>query len=511
MGEPKDLVGRVLGETYEITHLLGKGGMGAVYAATNIRLDKLFAIKILHSEAMTNSILVKRFHREARIASNLGHPNIVNVIDFNTTDDDLHYMVMEHLEGEDLADRLKKVGLLPLAQAVSIACKICSALHAAHGQNIIHRDMKPENIFLAVSSEEVDLVKVLDFGISKILGSTSVQTREKSLLGTPYYMAPEQAEGDISNIGPWTDIFALGTLIYQMVSGKPAFFSDTLPGLLYKVVHHHPPSAHTLRPDVPLELAAVISKAMSKEPEDRYQSMKELALELRRSLSPDAAADDSGTAWSAPPSPDVDAHSAEIRETAPTLTPSMAAGEDILDEESTLSTFSGSASEVIDGGRAKRVRWLVGGAAAAIAVFSLGVFVLFRFPTPGDPSIRIPIPSQPSPKVATPSPVDISTTHPTSDFGSSVDSKMLRARVIIKVEGSPRGAQVIDRITQKILAKVPGEFHRNSSTQEIELKVKRKGFTTGRLKFTPDKDQTLKVKLRRRPINPNRIDNPFSR
>jgi len=185
--------GTVLGETYEITELLGQGGMGAVWTAKHLRLPgKRVAIKVLHGVAAGDRESYARFRREAEIASRIGHPNIVTVHDFNVLASGTPYLVLEYLEGEDLAHRLAR-GKIPLPAVLGIARQIGSALHAAHKADVVHRDLKPGNVFLVateIGGELVDQVKVLDFGISKIRGSQTVQTQDSVLLGTPQYMAP---------------------------------------------------------------------------------------------------------------------------------------------------------------------------------------------------------------------------------------------------------------------------------------------------------------------------------
>ncbi len=186
-------VGSVIADTYKIEALIGRGGMGAVFVASHSRLPgKKVAIKLLHAELHDQDVML-RFRREAEIASRLGHPNIVAVHDFNITPDGTPYLVLEYLEGQTLAQKIKD-GPIPLDQVLSIVRQVGSALAAAHREGIVHRDLKPQNIFLIpteVDGRMVEIAKVLDFGISKIVGSQTVKTQESTLLGTPQYMAPE--------------------------------------------------------------------------------------------------------------------------------------------------------------------------------------------------------------------------------------------------------------------------------------------------------------------------------
>ncbi len=270
----------VLADTYELTRLLGEGGMGAVWEARHRRLkDKRVAIKVLHPIIASDSEAMARFQREAEIACRLGHPNIVDVHDFNTLPDGAAYLVLELLKGESLADRVQR-GPIPAAQALSIARQIAAALQAAHQHSIIHRDLKPQNIFLCPTDAggyAAEQVKVLDFGISKIRGSSTVATQTAAILGTPQYMAPEQATGDNDAIDGRTDIFALGVIAYEMLAGKAAFSGNNIPEVLYKVVYTDPEPLSAQVPQLAGNVLAAIERALAKKPEDRFPNVAEFA------------------------------------------------------------------------------------------------------------------------------------------------------------------------------------------------------------------------------------------
>ena len=273
-------VGTVIDETYIIEALIGRGGMGAVYLASHRRLQgKKVAIKTLHADLGGEEILA-RFKREADIASQLDHPNIVKVENYNVLPDGTPYIVYEYLQGESLAQRIADGGAMSIESTFSILRQIGSALGAAHRLGVVHRDLKPQNIFLQPSESDgraVEIAKVLDFGISKILGGTqSVKTQEATLLGTPQYMAPEQATGQHSNVDERTDIFALGAILYEMVSGKPAFSGANIPEVVFKVVYEEPKPLSEVAPNVADVIAMVIKKAMAKAQADRYPNVGEL-------------------------------------------------------------------------------------------------------------------------------------------------------------------------------------------------------------------------------------------
>src|SRR5579859_6211565 len=265
-------VGTVLGDTYEVTQLIGQGGMGAVWAAKHKRLPKRFAVKVLLG-AQQDSEGFARFRREAEIASKIGHPNIVEVLDFNTLQSGTPYLVMEFLEGESLARRIKRVGALPVDEALGLTRQIGSALHAAHKNEVVHRDLKPDNIFLCPSDSGGvigDRVKVLDFGISKIRNAATVLTQESTLMGTPQYMSPEQASGKNSLVDQRTDVFALGAIVYEMLTGKAAFSGDTLATVVVKVMLEPPPPIEELKPSIPESVRNAVYRALEKDPAKRF-------------------------------------------------------------------------------------------------------------------------------------------------------------------------------------------------------------------------------------------------
>jgi len=274
-------VGAVLGETYRIQSLIGRGGMGAVWAAEHLRLPgKHVAVKVLLDAAAGGEEMLQRFRREAEIASRLGHPNIVEVLDFNTLPTGQPYIVLEYLQGETLASRLAS-GRLQLDEALAITRQIGSALQAAHRAGVVHRDLKPDNVFLCTPEEDVPTrVKVLDFGISKIRGSQSLRTQDAILMGTPQYMSPEQATGKNTAVDARTDVFALGAIVYEMLGGQPAFAGGSLAEVVYRVVHGQPTPLHELAPALPENVLAAVERALQKDPAARPQDIGAFILEL---------------------------------------------------------------------------------------------------------------------------------------------------------------------------------------------------------------------------------------
>ena len=226
------LIGKVLHDTHEVVRLIGQGGMGAVYEAVHKRLRKQkFAVKVLHQKMVEDEKIFTRFQREAEIATEVGHANIISVVDFYETDDGQPCKVMEYLEGEDLGVQIKKMGKLKPHEVVELVVQVGGALQAVHDKGVVHRDLKPANIFLVKRPNGKEKVKVLDFGISKIRDSGTL-TGDQAVLGPPHYMSPEQGEGVTRDVDHRTDIFALGTIFYQVLCGKVPFNAPTMRGVI---------------------------------------------------------------------------------------------------------------------------------------------------------------------------------------------------------------------------------------------------------------------------------------
>ncbi|HLL76668.1 MAG TPA: protein kinase [Pyrinomonadaceae bacterium] len=273
---------------YRIISRLGEGGMGAVYAAEDTRLGRKVAIKIPRERAGADNSFHARFLREARSISQLSHPNIATLHDYGETEDGHPFIVMELVEGRELGDLLLEGGLT-LARAVEIVCEVGDALAEAHLCGVVHRDIKPSNV--VVNSRGA--VKVLDFGLAKLMSEgqhaastpeaqtlMKFQTRSDVMVGTPLYLSPEQAKG--GDVDPRSDLFALGAVLYECLTGQPAFSGATVMEIAAQIIHVNPPPPSSLNPAVPAELDRVASKALAKRPEDRYQSAREMVEELRR-------------------------------------------------------------------------------------------------------------------------------------------------------------------------------------------------------------------------------------
>jgi eukaryotic-like serine/threonine-protein kinase len=292
------LADTVLEGAYRITRLMGEGGMGAVYEGIQLRLNKRVAIKLMARDLAANREALARFHREAEITSHLGHPHLVTVIDFGQAETGEPYLVMEYLEGEDLDHRLRREGRMPLEAVVRVVGQVASALGAAHDQGVVHRDLKPGNVFLVQIPAEPDFVKVLDFGISKMKAARTQLTSASAVMGTPNYMSPEQATGMVEDIDHRADQWALGCIAWEMLLGRCPFVADDVTALLYQIIHLDPQGLASRVSGVPAAVEAVLRRALRKQPAERFPSLREFAhaFEAAAAGMPEAKSSLSGTA-----------------------------------------------------------------------------------------------------------------------------------------------------------------------------------------------------------------------
>jgi tRNA A-37 threonylcarbamoyl transferase component Bud32 len=275
------LIGTTLLARYRVTRRIGQGGVGAVYEGQHLLIGKRVAIKVLLDKYQHSQPVVARLRQEARLASSIGHEHIVDITDFGETDDGRTFVVMEYLEGESLGARIARRGRLEPSLVIDIGLQIAGALAAAHGKGIVHRDVKPDNIFL-LRRHERDFVKVVDFGLSKSLAESSIAslrlTQTGMMLGTPLYMAPEQVNGE--EVDHRTDIYALGVILYEMCTGTVPFPGRNFTSVVSRIAHEEPRPPRELNPALGEELQAIILCALRKSRDERYASMQALAAHL---------------------------------------------------------------------------------------------------------------------------------------------------------------------------------------------------------------------------------------
>jgi len=284
MSDTDELVGQVIASQFRVLSKLGVGGMGAVFLAEQMEMDRKVVVKVLHPELTSgNSVALERFRREAKAVAQLNHPNIVQVFVFGQAENGQMYLAMEYIEGRDLAAELSD-GPMAQPRALRILDQCCAALIEAHGANIVHRDLKPENIMLADRHGNPDYVKVLDFGIAKLHdgGKNPTLTQAGSVFGTPRYMSPEQVKGE--PVDARSDIYALGIILYEMLVGRHPFVCTTTIDYLMKHVNEPVPVPSAEGLDIQPRIESLLLKCLEKDPADRYQSVAEMQRDVRVAL-----------------------------------------------------------------------------------------------------------------------------------------------------------------------------------------------------------------------------------
>lgn len=279
------LVGQTLNGRYRLLSELGRGGMGIVYAAEHLRLGRRVAVKMLSSELAADEHWKRRFKREAQLLDELRSRAIVDVLDFDETPDGVQFLVMELLAGADLKRILAKEGPLPLGRAAAIILQACTGVGKAHRIGVTHRDLKPKNLFICTAEDGTDLVKILDFGVARRpAGSDSASsTRAGSIMGTFRYMPPEQIRG-AEDLGPAADVYSLGAILYEMLAGKVPFAAEESHVLMHQILYETPAPIESFRPELPDTVVALVKRALSRNPEDRFASADDFAAELRAAV-----------------------------------------------------------------------------------------------------------------------------------------------------------------------------------------------------------------------------------
>jgi serine/threonine protein kinase len=377
------MVGTVLEGMYRIVGLVGEGGMGAVYEAMHLRLQKRVAVKVMARELAANADALSRFHREAMVTSALGHPHIVQVFDFSTTPTGEPFLVMEFLEGEDLEHRLRRVGRLSPPDTVHVVKQVASALAATHAKEIVHRDLKPANIYLLEVAGETDFVKVLDFGISKVRAATTKLTKASMIMGTPNYMSPEQALGRVDEIDERSDQWALACIAWECLAGQCPFVGENVPSILFQVVHESPPALASQLAGLPADVEEVLRCALAKDKSQRFDSVAAFSSALESALARTSPAQ-------------VDGRGLPVARTvsppdAPGGTPPTGAGQS--------TTFTQTVGELDDSmvlphTNARRIWAIAGG---AVAVFAIATFLLLRPGSGAKPQVTVPVSAAPAP------------------------------------------------------------------------------------------------------------------
>jgi len=466
------MVGSTLG-SYTIVERIGAGGMGEVYLAKHRRIERQAAIKLLLPALSRDPDIVNRFFNEARATSLITHPGIVQIFDCDVFEDRA-YIVMEYLQGANLSDALARRGPFDLGLAAWIIGQLAGALAAAHAKGIVHRDLKPENVFLAQDPMRpgTTVVKILDFGIAKLSdrSSPASHTRTGSILGTPTYMSPEQCRG-ISSVDHRADIYALGGILFELLTGRPPFVKDAPGDLLIAHVSEPPPWPSSLARAVPPEMDRLVLRMLAKSPEDRPPTMEAVARELAPFRS-----------GGEPAAPSLTLKMDPLPEEPP---PPSAGGTRLLPESAraqsrATSTLGMSAAEIVPerpAARRRRGLWL---GLAGLAAVGLAV-VLFR-------------PADKRPASVDGQKVMVARPHPAVDVPTT-PAPPEPARVTVQVDSQPPGAAVWIGDEAQPRGRTPLRLSIPRDPGPVQATLKADGYADRTVAFAADRDQTLEVAL----------------
>jgi len=481
-GPPKDvLLGTLVDARYRVDAQIGEGGMGAVYRATHVALNKPVALKILRGDMAKDPEVVQRFMQEAQAATSIGHENIIDIHDFGRLKDGTAYFVMELLGGRPLSELIKLGGSIPTADAVQILKQIASALGAAHERGIVHRDLKPDNVFAMSRGELTNFVKVLDFGIAKVGTTKNKLTRTGMVFGTPHYMSPEQAAGQ--GVDARTDIYALGVIMYEMFTGRVPFEADTFMGVLTKHMFEKPAPMFAEGAERQLgALEQITLRALEKKPENRYQSMREMVDDLDRVLG------------GAPPRP-VSEHRPSL-ELADALEPRSKSELRIAEQLAATTPappMSATTSPSSIPQLPVRRTWPLAAGAGALALVVLAIVLTLRGGREDAVAHAPPLPPPP-PQVTR----DAAATAPAAQAEPSPSPKKLPEGVVLRevmLTSEPAGAEIfVDGVS---VGKAPASVPRPArGAHAVELRLD--GYVPRTVQVGADGPSTLAVALTRR-------------
>jgi serine/threonine protein kinase len=486
-------VGQTIGN-YTLTAKLGEGGMGVVYLAEHPVIGRKVAMKAIHPELSRNPEVVSRFVNEAKAVNQIGNEHIVDIHDFGTTPDGEFYFIMEFLQGEALSDRLKRMAPFEPVRALAIAAQVADALGASHQHGIIHRDLKPENIFLITKGHTADFVKVLDFGLAKLTqsdGAATHKTRTGSVMGTPYYMAPEQCEGK-ANIDHRADIYSLGVILFEMLTAKVPFGGEGYGEIIVKHITAQVPSPRAINPLLPPSLEAIIMRALAKQRGERFQTMEEFAEALTE---PERFAENASSYAATQPIPTPPPVSEPLGATPAGRVDSVVSGRVVFGQATPgpaqgaqsvpmPSTFRHTAGEMVDNDddlyRAVKPR-RTGKLLALLGVVAAAGFAAYYYlqpqtaeKPPPSPAVERQPPAQPK-------------------------------KIRLNVKSDPVGASVLRRDTNELLGITPLDIELPAGTTPIEFLFKKEAYRDRVESFMPEESGQIAVALvaSAKPENPS--------
>lgn len=510
------LVGRLVANRYRVLRPLGEGGMGQVYLAEHEAIEKKVALKVLRPEYSRKEDIVTRFQQEAISASRIKHPNVLDVFDFGKLETGEAFLAMEFLEGRDLSDELAKVGMIEPQRGTLIALQVCRALAAAHSRGVVHRDMKPENVFLQRTADGEEMVKIVDFGIAQLRtteeAAKSQQTRRRltktgMIFGTPEYMSPEQAAGRPTDLR--VDVYAVGVILYEMFTGAVPFTGDSFMQVLARTLNDPPPPMRQMNGFLAIspELEAVVEKALAKDPEDRFATMGAFTAALLATPEGEPFARLAGSLMeprlsSFPPAGPGQPTAAQFTggrvSTAEVPMPAVTlVATDAMSGTQAIGTPEGAASArtaMPDGVQSATVspsssgagRGVVYGAAFGVLALAAGGYALFGRPKPPEAE-KPPAALSPEPSAAPPAP-PVSAA-PTAEI-TPVMTPPNEVRLHVTTE--PDGA-VVSKGGFQVCAATPCDVV-VSRLEGVELEAK-KGLLKGQVKILAQNDQTVAIPL----------------
>lgn len=468
------MIGQSLG-SYRIIDTLGEGGMGVVYVAEHELIGRKAAVKRLLPEYSNNKDMVDRFFNEARAATMIKHPGIVQIFDFGYADDGSAYIVMEFLEGEELTQRIESAGRLPVDEVYHLSRQLGSALAAAHSAGIIHRDLKPDNIHI-VKDPQVpggERIKILDFGIAKLLGNspTTAKTRTGAMMGSPMYMSPEQCRG-AGEVDLRADIYSLGCVMYHMATGRPPFDAGGVGEIIGKHIYEQPAEPRSYAPDLPDALQAIILRTLEKDPDARHATMDDLiqaiddATGARFAMTSHSSAPGYGRAPSQP---------VVASGTAPPVQTTLG---------NSAAEIAGPIGSVVDAGK---WGWLV--PLAAVVLLGGGA-TLFAVTRGGGDDLGNTTPVA----AKAPDPEPVEKVEPTPPPPVDPAPEM----ITVKIATTPRGAGVYNVATGIKIGTTPFEKQYTRSDGELVVVLRLKGYAPQELSLALDADRTEGVVLAKR-------------
>jgi serine/threonine protein kinase len=482
------MIGQHFGN-YVATAVIGRGGMGTVYLALHPGIGREVAIKVLRPELGADQQLLTRFLNEARAANAIRHPNIIEILDSGTTEAGVSYLVMELLEGEPLVTRMQRLGWLQPPDALEIARQIASALGAAHAKKIVHRDLKPDNLFLIPSPEPTnptrERVKVLDFGIAKLqptIRGDSLRTRTGMLMGTPIYMSPEQCLGT-RDVDHRTDIYALGVILFEMLTSRPPFVSEGFGDLVNMHINKPPPVPSSLRPGLPPALDALVARMLAKRPEDRVASMGELEPQLIALRGRVTTLRDAGG----------------MAATAALRNPPRGS--------TTLSTTSGERNPPVAATTqvARRARFpVVFGTLGLLVVIAAGTLLAVRRRGSATPTGASSQPA-PTPMSGTPASVD---PRPAA-AAKPTDPEPPVTLVRVRVSSTPAGARIVRVADGAVIGITPTLLELRVAPQPLAVRIEKDGYVPTTRDLSLDHDSDTAIPLTAAPqVRPHRARPP---